>query len=203
MTANSAAHILWAIFLASWWLAGWWVAKGTVKAPLTRRLGYFLGFAVGFVLLFSSPWWQGSWRGVRSMAMVPAAWRVVLWHEPPVVGALLLAAEAAAFAFAWWARIHLGRLWSGMLTLREGHRVVDTGPYRLARHPIYTGFIGASWALALIEARPAVLAGAVVLSGVMAVKAREEERFLRRELGAAAYDAYAARTPMLVPGWRW
>jgi protein-S-isoprenylcysteine O-methyltransferase Ste14 len=111
----------------------------------------------------------------------------------------LVVAEAGAFAFAWWARLHLGRLWSGMITLQEGHRLVDTGPYRLARHPIYTGFLGAAWAFALLTGAPTSLIGAVVLTAQMAWKARREEAFLRQELGAEPYDAYAARAPMLIP----
>ena len=86
-----------------------------------------------------------------------------------------------------------------MLTIREGHKVVDTGPYRIVRHPIYTGFIGGCWTLALVKATPAALAGAAVLTLVMAIKGKNEERFLRRELGEDAYDGYARRTPMLVP----
>ena len=86
-----------------------------------------------------------------------------------------------------------------MLTIREGHRVVDTGPYRLVRHPIYTGFIAAILAFALLRTTPAALAGALLLALTMAAKAKTEEHFLRRELGAEAYDAYARKTPMLVP----
>ncbi|WP_454885647.1 methyltransferase family protein [Sphingomonas oryzagri] len=83
--------------------------------------------------------------------------------------------------------------------LREGHKVIDTGPYALARHPIYTAFIAGSWFYALIEAKPMPLAGAAVLTLVVTVKARDEERVLHRELGAADYDAYAARMRMLIP----
>ena len=43
--------------------------------------------------------------------------------------------------FTWWARIHLGRLWSSSVTRKAVHRVVDTGPYGIVRHPIYTGII--------------------------------------------------------------
>ena len=38
-------------------------------------------------------------------------------------------------------RIHLGRLWSGTITLKQDHRIIDSGPYGLVRHPIYTGLI--------------------------------------------------------------
>ncbi len=37
--------------------------------------------------------------------------------------------------------MHLGRLWSGNITRKTGRRVIDTGPYALVRHPIYTGLL--------------------------------------------------------------
>lgn len=188
-TPAKAAWLLWLAFLVTWWLAAGWAAKATVKARRRERIGWLLGFGLGFALLFAAP----------SGAALHRATHPPLWRTPAALGVGLLAGEFAAFAFAWWARLHLGRLWSGMMTLREGHRVVDTGPYRLVRHPIYTGLIAAAWMLALIEGAPAALAGALVLTLVMSLKARAEEGFLRRELGAAGYDAYAARTPMLVP----
>ena len=192
-----SAYALWGVFIVSWWIAMIWTAKAAVKAPGLTRAVYAAGFFIGFGLLFTparEAGWQGGFSGV-----VPPAWRVVLWGNPDWAGWTLLAVEAAGFVFAWWARVHLGALWSGMLTLREGHRVVDTGPYRLVRHPIYTGFIASAWALALIVASPGAMLGALFLTVVMSVKAGTEERFLRRELGEASYADYAARTPMLVP----
>ncbi len=193
-----AAFLLWLVFLTTWWLAAGWVAKGTVKAGRRERVAWFLGFGLGFGLLFSAPAGGIGHRVATIGLSWPRAY-LPLWRAPAAVGFALLAGEVGAFAFGWWARLHLGRLWSGMMTLREGHRVVDTGPYRLVRHPIYTAFIAAAWMLALIEATPVTLAGAAVLTLVTGLKARAEEGFLRRELGAAGYDAYAARTPMLVP----
>src|SRR5438445_12979167 len=53
----------------------------------------------------------------------------------------------------WWARIHLGRLWSSNVTRKKNHHVVDSGPYGIVRHPIYTGVIVASIATAAIQTR--------------------------------------------------
>jgi protein-S-isoprenylcysteine O-methyltransferase Ste14 len=109
----------------------------------------------------------------------------------------------AGFAFAWWARIYLGTLWSGQVTLKPDHHIVDTGPYALVRHPIYTGILTA--VLATMAAKgtlPGVAGAAIILVGVW-MKARIEERWLRQELGAEAYDGYARRVPMLVPFLRW
>jgi protein-S-isoprenylcysteine O-methyltransferase Ste14 len=104
-----------------------------------------------------------------------------------------------AFAFCWWARAHLGRLWSGFVTLKEDHRVVDSGPYGLVRHPIYTGAMFAALMTALIRASPIALVGFCLFTLGFWMTARIEERFLRDQLGAGAYDDYARRVGMLVP----
>jgi protein-S-isoprenylcysteine O-methyltransferase Ste14 len=69
------------------------------------------------------------------------------------------------------------------------------------RHPIFTGLDAAAIALGLLSGRILPMIGAALIVLGCWIKARLEERFLRGELGEAAYDAYAARTPMLVPFW--
>ncbi|HEY2709202.1 MAG TPA: isoprenylcysteine carboxylmethyltransferase family protein [Caulobacteraceae bacterium] len=200
MGPKYAAYVLWLVFLVTWYIAALWTSRTAVRAPFRTRLAYYAGFVLGFELLFQPP--AGAALYGRPILTVGAAWPAsgtMLWSDSAPVAWALLGVEAAAFGFAWWARVHMGRLWSGMMSLREDHRVVDTGPFRLVRHPIYTGFITAAWALALQAATPSALAGAMVLTVVMSVKAKSEEAFLRRELGEASYDAYAARTPMIVP----
>lgn len=201
MTAEQAAYGLWIAFVVAWQASAFWVAKATSRATPSKGVLYMAGYVLGFGLLFT-PAFGATLFGQPTYGLgswLPGSARAPLWTAPSAAAWLLVLAEAAGFAFAWWARAHLGRLWSGMMTLREGHRVVDTGPYRLVRHPIYTGFIAASWSLALIEATAVSLAGAAIVTAVMAIKAKDEEGLLRRQLGAASYDAYAARTPMLAP----
>ena len=107
----------------------------------------------------------------------------------------------AGLAFTWWARIHLGTLWSGNVTRKPDHHIVDTGPYGLVRHPIYTGLLVALYATALDRGSVLAIAGAAVLTLAFAIKARLEERFLGAELGAETYGGYRRRVPMLVPFW--
>jgi hypothetical protein len=54
----------------------------------------------------------------------------------PAVGAAL---TALGLSFTSWARVHLGRNWSGTVTLKDDHALIRTGPYRRVRHPIYSG----------------------------------------------------------------
>jgi protein-S-isoprenylcysteine O-methyltransferase Ste14 len=82
---------------------------------------------------------------------------------------------------------------------KADHRVVDTGPYAIVRHPIYTGVIVAMAAVTAQHATAFAIAGMTIMTAGWWIKARLEERFLREQLGFAAYDAYASRVGMLVP----
>ena len=120
-----------------------------------------------------------------------------LWSRQ--LGWALVAVAILGFAFAWWARIALGRLWSGTITRKDDHRILDTGPYGIVRHPIYTGLLLAVFATVAIKGEAPALAGGAPLLLGWTVKARIEEGFLSRELGAENYDAYRQRVPMLIP----
>ena len=113
--------------------------------------------------------------------------------------AVIAVLTLAGISFTWWARIHLGRFWSNAITRKEGHRVIDTGPYGLVRHPIYTGLIAAILATGVGVGTVTAMLGAVLISLGMSLKARMEEGFLTKELGADAYGRYCRRVPMLVP----
>jgi protein-S-isoprenylcysteine O-methyltransferase Ste14 len=103
--------------------------------------------------------------------------------------------------FAWWARLHLGTLWSGDVTRKADHLIVDTGPYRLVRHPIYTGIILALLATAAAQGTPSSFAGVVLMIAGITMKARLEEKLLCEEFDREVYDIYARHVPMRVPFW--
>ena len=115
-------------------------------------------------------------------------------------GYALAGLTLAGILFAWWARIHLGRLWSSAITRKEDHRVVDSGPYAFVRHLIYTGIERGHLSRRRRRRRMITgLIGAALVAIGLWLKARVEERFLTAELGADAYEAYRRRVPMLVP----
>ena len=195
MTAETAGNILWPVWYATWIAAVVWSARTKTQMKTDMSGPHRLLAGLGSVLLFL-PAYQGRLEGIIGAF----DWLTrKYWIEPSWVGWSLFALIAAGFAFCWWARLHLGRLWSGFVTVKEGHHVVDTGPYGLVRHPIYAGLMFSALMTALLRASPASLAGFVLLTTGFAMTAAIEERFLREQLGAEAYDAYSRRVPMLVP----
>ena len=86
------------------------------------------------------------------------------------------------------ARLYLGQNWSATATIKQDHELIRRGPYRLVRHPIYTGTLiaAAGTAIAFGELRD-LLALPLVIVGFW-LKARSEERLLMSNFG----DRYAA-----------
>jgi len=198
MTPLQAMYGLWDAWFASWILAALWSARASARpAVWSEAWRDALGLA-GAVIVFSFSAPEAGF-GEVFLARVHAVLLTAMWMIPTPVAWGLVGLTGAGFAFCWWARLHLGPLWSGFVGRKAQHRVVETGPYHLVRHPIYTGILTALLAMAVLKGTAeAILGLALVIAGLW-LKARLEERFLRAELGAEAYDAYSRRTPMLVP----
>jgi protein-S-isoprenylcysteine O-methyltransferase Ste14 len=99
-----------------------------------------------------------------------------------------------------WAVHELGRFFKFTVVVQTDHQVVDTGPYRLIRHPSYTGLLmielGLGIALGTWLSIPACLVPPLI---AFSSRLASEERFLARELGEP-YRAYMERTDRLIPG---
>lgn len=80
---------------------------------------------------------------------------------------------------------------------RADGRLVDSGPYRLVRHPIYGGLVLLSFAWGLLVASPAALVASTGLLGFFDLKSRREEAWL--EIAYPDYGAYRLRTRRLIP----
>ena len=179
--------VIFAGWVISWFVAAIWSRQTTARPPGAARvldLGLTL---VGAGLLAYSSRMRQVFGG--------------LWGFPLAIDWVLTGLVALGLAFTWWARLTLGDLWSGAVVRKEAHVVVRRGPYRLVRHPIYTGLILALLALGVQAGRPAGVAGALLMTVGFWTKARLEERFLTAELGEGDYADYRRITPMLIPFW--
>jgi len=117
------------------------------------------------------------------------------WAE--VAGLLLVAAGGALTNYA----VASNRFFSALVRIQRdrGHCVVDTGPYRLVRHPSYTGSMVYMIGMSVALGSRAALVAAIVLTLVLAVRTTLEDRTLQAELDG--YANYARRVRFrLVPG---
>src|SRR5204863_9546580 len=105
----------------------------------------------------------------------------------------------AGLFLRWWAIITLGRFFTVDVTVEKDHELVDRGPFRLVRHPSYTGvlltFVGfavslRNWAALLIILLP--------IFAAFNHRMNVEEDALSRALGSR-YADYIRRTKRLVP----
>jgi protein-S-isoprenylcysteine O-methyltransferase Ste14 len=168
----------WAAFWIYWLAAAFSMKKGRV--PWSRELGIRVVIAILVLLLIRFRIFHGN-------VLNTDWWRAGLGTVLFVLG----------LGFAVWARVQLGRNWGTPMTQKNDPELVTSGPYRLVRHPIYSGIltagVGTSVALSWQWLVPVLLAGAYFLYSAIV-----EERFLKEHF-PDTYGAYKNSTKMLVP----
>jgi protein-S-isoprenylcysteine O-methyltransferase Ste14 len=182
---RSLFPLLWLVWAFYWWLTSRDVKETARREPVLSRVAHLGPMLAGAAILWS-PRLGVPALDARFMPWGP--WQ--FWCGAAVT--------AGGLAFAVWARRHIGRNWSAIVTLKQDHELVTSGPYALVRHPIYTGllsgFLGSAFALGRWSG---LLAVAIVYLALLR-KYRLEERWMRERFGMA-YDAYRARVKALVP----
>jgi protein-S-isoprenylcysteine O-methyltransferase len=185
-TTGTAAYAAWIVILVVW-TAGIPRRKPTVyRSTALHQHAASILILVSFVLLF-----------VPFKAQVLLGYTVTPQTPPLVLTGVLLAWIGAVFAI--WARVSLGRNWSGgAATIKLDHELLQSGPYRLVRHPIYTGFIAAMVGTALATGRLGPYLAVVWSTAGFLIRIRHEERLMTAQF-RDTYAAYQARTRILIP----
>ena len=177
--------LIWLAWVVSWVVAAFWSGRTKTHVPTWDSWIYRLPILLGAIFLMPLT--------ARILGAAPL-------YDLGNWGTYLLAlVTVLGISFTWWARIHLGRFWSNAITHKEDHRIIDTGPYGMVRHPIYTGLIIAILATGIAVGTWTALLGALFICFGEWQKARMEEGFLSVELGQEAYRSYSRRVPMIVP----
>ena len=96
-----------------------------------------------------------------------------------------------------WSRGHLRQFYAERVEIQPKHRVIDTGPYRLMRHPVITSFFGIATGLFLINPALTTLAALLYTIWDFRRAAQQEEELLAATL--PGYAEYARRTPRFLP----
>jgi protein-S-isoprenylcysteine O-methyltransferase Ste14 len=172
------------------WLAYWFFAALHVKRMQRRERSSSLLLNRGLLaigaLLLAFERQPLLWLSERFLPLSTAFY----W-----IGLVML---ATGLALAVWARRHLGRNWSGIVTVKQDHEFIRSGPYGLVRHPIYTGLLLAilGTAVAIGEWR-GLFAFALITVGFV-LKFKMEERFMSETFGEQ-YARYRAEVRSLIP----
>src|SRR6266404_3470021 len=177
-------NALWVLFGLYWLVSAFKLKKTKRRESWSQRFRYMLPLVLAFYLF--RPEAHYGWLGAR---FVPAS-DATEW-----IGVVL---TAAGVAIAFWARWHLGANWSGVVTLKEGHELIRTGPYRNIRHPIYTGILLAFFGTMVATGEVRGLLAVAIAWLSFYWKARREESFLSQEVGGK-FAAHAKQTGMFQP----
>ncbi len=186
LTFSKVAYLLWGIFFAFWFLYGA-RSKSRIeqRESLASRLSYLTILGLAIALIAFDP-----------LIFGPLLWRVL----PQAMAVYLLGMALLIFglAFTVWARLYLGRFWSARISLAEDHQLIQSGPYRLVRNPIYFGGLVAVIGTAIIIGQlRGVLAIVLVLIAFLR-KIQLEEKWLAERFGVA-YAEYHKKVRVLIP----
>lgn len=149
------------------------------------------------------PWIDRAQGGVVALcvAIMLLGWSglglgdVQLWTVLSVPGLLL---TAAGLGLASWAGVQLGKHWSNEVAVVKDQPLVETGPYKYLRHPVYAGLLLAAFGTWLAAGRLSATLAFLAVAAAYLHKALREDRFLMAKLGER-YQAYAKRAQRLVP----
>jgi protein-S-isoprenylcysteine O-methyltransferase Ste14 len=175
----------WLVFVAVWVLAARSTKRTVYREARVQRLRYWVLLVIACLLLI----YGRELPYPLSLRIIPHA-TAIAWAAAPLC--------VAGLGFALWARVTLGRNWSGVVTLKEGHELVERGPYRFVRHPIYTGMLIMFFATALVQRHVAGFAGVLLMFASFWIKLGREEELMLQQF-PERYAAYQLRAKRIIP----
>ncbi|HEY2171066.1 MAG TPA: isoprenylcysteine carboxylmethyltransferase family protein [Candidatus Angelobacter sp.] len=183
---SAGVTYLWTALWIVWLLSALMAKRSVQRQTTASRLEQSILATTAFCLLFG----RGLWPHWLRQRVLPGHDVALLWTG--------LVLTAAGVGFAIMARFWIGRNWSGTITIKEQHELIQSGPYRIVRHPIYTGLLLAYLSTAIVHGELRGFVGFVLLLLGFGLKLRMEEAFMVQQFGTAYLD-YKQRVKALVP----
>lgn len=182
---GALAVAFWAIWIAYWVYSARQVKETAREEAPARRLGYSVLLWIAALLLLARniPLGWLDRRFIPDLSMTAAA------------GTLLV---GIGLGFSIRARMHLGANWSAQVTVKHSHSLIRSGPYRLVRHPIYTGLLVAFVGTALLIGEWRGLLAVALAFISFWIKLRLEERWMAETFGSE-YADYRSKVAALIP----
>jgi protein-S-isoprenylcysteine O-methyltransferase Ste14 len=177
--------IPWYAFIIYWLVSAARLKQTKVEEDSGGRLLHILIMVAAFDLIF-----RGNFTfGVLNERMIPFSISFLYAG---------IALTWLGIAFAIWARSTIGQNWSGRVTLKVDHELIQSGPYAFVRHPIYSGLLLANIGATLFIGRWRCLVGLLIFLVEVSRKASKEEGYMVTEFGER-YQEYRHRTGFLIP----
>jgi protein-S-isoprenylcysteine O-methyltransferase Ste14 len=175
----------WLALFFYWVFSAFQVKKTIRRQADWRRVVYIFFVILAFSLLFEKyiPF------SFLYQTVLPqnTAWKI---------GGLILCMTGLLFAF--FARVRLGKNWSGRITVKENHELVQSGPYRITRNPIYTGFLAAFCGTAMTVGELRGYLGIPLMAACLLIKISKEEEFMLETFGDK-FREYQKKVKRLIP----
>ena len=177
---------LW-ICVGIFWIAGWLGSKPSARTQATGSRALQMSFELAaFFLLLYKQW-------------LPAFLRIRLLPHAVTTGLVGVALVLAGASVAVWARLALGTNWSALVTIKQQHELIRSGPYAMVRHPIYSGLLLMVLGTAVeIGQVRGFVALALAFTGWF-LKSRTEDAFMEEHFGDE-YLQYKRQVKGLIPG---
>ena len=177
--------------IACWIIyVGYWIvsARGT-KAAAERQ-------SWPAMLAYRSPLLAGG--TLLWLTTVPHPLSLALTPHTDLARAVAVVVCALGLSIAIWSRRTLGGNWSSEVTFKQGHELITAGPYRFARHPIYTGILLLCLGTAIASGQLGSWLGFLLLCAGFWIKLKQEESLLLRHF-PEEYPVYRRRVKARVP----
>lgn len=195
-------------------------SKGTKRMKLLLRFDIWavlLTLAIGQIYLqFRTRKHQrfpeGAIKTLRGVTAIPALGALICVffspeifdgvrvYLPPLAHYLGLIVFNAGAVVVLWSHIVLGNYWSGELATRSNHRLVDEGPYKYVRHPLYAAYIIMPFGFTLMTGNILVGSLMFIYSVTVAARVWSEEEMLKLRLGDTYERSYSQNIgPRLLP----
>lgn len=184
MITHKLISACWLIFILYWAVSALRTKKTVWRQGFTGESLYRIPTISGALLLFW-PRLSAGW----DFRIIPAA-----------ISLHILASILSVFglACAIWARRTLASNWSGNVTLKADHELVERGPYQFVRHPIYTGMFMMLLATVISSGRLSSLIGLFIIVLGFVIKLKQEETLMLKTF-PSEYPAYRVRTKAIIP----
>jgi protein-S-isoprenylcysteine O-methyltransferase Ste14 len=173
------------IFLIYWIVAAFGTKRTLEKQSPWQRILPLAVFLAAYLLL-------------RRGGPLAAYSSAILWPRTPATGLLGDVIALAGLILLLRARVVLGGNWSSSVDFKEGHELINRGPYRYVRHPIYSGLLLMVFGTAVLYGRLGGFIALLVLFLAFWFKSLQEERLMTRHF-PEAYRSYKMRVKALIP----